>query len=227
MSEHWYPTPDAQCWRDGKNRRRESYGRHAMSLNHFIEAPHPEVVQSQLTLFAEAFPVSPTPWLADVADRPTTATSGPTRSELFAQFNPDGSCSKMYPDCSPLMLDGSSEEFYGTWPRAGLMLSGTIFQRPPLAPLTDVIASGSWPTPRDDPKHARYWPTPQASDWKTAHEYLPGERDHSPQLRHVLTGQLNPTWVEWLMGFPRGWTDCGPSGTASSRKSRKSSGGRS
>ena len=21
------------------------------------------------------------------------------------------------------------------------------------------------------------------------------------------SGQLNPTWVEWLMGFPRGWTD--------------------
>jgi DNA (cytosine-5)-methyltransferase 1 len=21
------------------------------------------------------------------------------------------------------------------------------------------------------------------------------------------TGQLNPMWVEWLMGFPLGWTD--------------------
>ena len=21
-------------------------------------------------------------------------------------------------------------------------------------------------------------------------------------------GQLNPTWVEWLMGYPEGWTDC-------------------
>jgi len=21
-------------------------------------------------------------------------------------------------------------------------------------------------------------------------------------------GRLNPTWVEWLMGFPTGWTDC-------------------
>ena len=21
------------------------------------------------------------------------------------------------------------------------------------------------------------------------------------------TGQLNPTWVEWLMGYPEGWTD--------------------
>jgi hypothetical protein len=34
----------------------------------------------------------------------------------------------------------------------------------------------------------------------------------------VTTGSLNPTWVEWLMGYPAGWTDCGDSGTPSSRK---------
>jgi hypothetical protein len=27
-------------------------------------------------------------------------------------------------------------------------------------------------------------------------------------------GSLNPTWVEWLMGWPIGWTDCAPSATA-------------
>ncbi len=27
------------------------------------------------------------------------------------------------------------------------------------------------------------------------------------------TGSLNPTWVEWLMGFPSGWTDLKPSET--------------
>ena len=26
-------------------------------------------------------------------------------------------------------------------------------------------------------------------------------------------GQLNPTWVEWLMGFPLGWTDLSASET--------------
>ena len=26
-------------------------------------------------------------------------------------------------------------------------------------------------------------------------------------LRTEINGQLNPTWVEWLMGFPTGWTD--------------------
>jgi hypothetical protein len=27
------------------------------------------------------------------------------------------------------------------------------------------------------------------------------------------TGQLNPAWVEWLMGFPVGWTEVEPSAT--------------
>ena len=28
-------------------------------------------------------------------------------------------------------------------------------------------------------------------------------------------GQLNPTWVEWLMGWPLGWTGCEPLETES------------
>lgn len=27
-------------------------------------------------------------------------------------------------------------------------------------------------------------------------------------LATVVGGQLNPTWIEWLMGFPEGWTSC-------------------
>jgi hypothetical protein len=36
-------------------------------------------------------------------------------------------------------------------------------------------------------------------------------------------GPLNPTWVEWLMGFPLGWTDLPASETPSSRKSSRKS----
>jgi hypothetical protein len=28
-----------------------------------------------------------------------------------------------------------------------------------------------------------------------------------PSLDVVAGGQLNPNWVEWLMGLPIGWTD--------------------
>ena len=37
-------------------------------------------------------------------------------------------------------------------------------------------------------------------------------------LGEVIGGQLNPTWVEWLMGFPLGWTDLRDSETPSSPK---------
>jgi hypothetical protein len=39
-----------------------------------------------------------------------------------------------------------------------------------------------------------------------------------------IGGQLNPTWVEWLMGFPLGWTALDASETPLSRKSLRSSG---
>jgi hypothetical protein len=66
------------------------------------------------------------------------------------------------------------------------------------------------------------WTTPTADD--TGHRkdrYAQGGTALSTQAG----GQLNPTWVEWLMGFPLGHTDLEPSATPSSRKSRNTSGG--
>lgn len=39
-----------------------------------------------------------------------------------------------------------------------------------------------------------------------------GDANHM-SLRTDVAGQLNPMWVEWLMGFPIGWTDLNASGT--------------
>ena len=56
------------------------------------------------------------------------------------------------------------------------------------------------------------FPTPMASDWKGPNFGNSG----SASCRGLATlaaktdgtdGGLNPTWVEWLMGFPLGWTD--------------------
>lgn len=56
----------------------------------------------------------------------------------------------------------------------------------------------------------KMWPTPAAQDAKNS--TLPPsqiERDSVPgaMIRAGHTGQLNPQWVEWLMGWPDGWTD--------------------
>jgi hypothetical protein len=52
-------------------------------------------------------------------------------------------------------------------------------------------------------------PTPTARDWKSGKGKTQSERGRTagPSLAEVSGGQLNPMWVEWLMGFPLGWTD--------------------
>lgn len=60
------------------------------------------------------------------------------------------------------------------------------------------------------------YPTPTVSDATGGASYRqPPSRQGSPGLKEVTHGgPLNPTWVEWLMGWPLGWTDLRPLGTA-------------
>ena len=52
------------------------------------------------------------------------------------------------------------------------------------------------------------FPTPTAADGTGGPGTSP-RRQGGENLRTTIGGQLNPTWVEWLMGFPLGWTDLG------------------
>jgi hypothetical protein len=57
---------------------------------------------------------------------------------------------------------------------------------------------------------ARLFPTPAARDYRhpNAMAYaLRGGGKKGEQLPNVIGGALNPPWVEWLMGWPIGWTD--------------------
>jgi len=121
-----------------------------------------------------------------------------------------------------------------------------LFQLAPSMPRTDEIASGLWPTPHANchtgaGSHGdggdniqtvvRMWPTPTTRDHKGANsdKHLAKARGHHDQLPNAVKmagdkdGQLNPKWVEWLMGFPTGWTDLKPSEMPSSRKSSRKS----
>ncbi len=61
------------------------------------------------------------------------------------------------------------------------------------------------------------FPTPTANDWKGPNNSGSGTAS-SNGLATRAGGQLNPTWVEWLMGWPLGWTDCEPLETARFRE---------
>lgn len=83
-----------------------------------------------------------------------------------------------------------------------------------------------WPTPHGFSKDGKSngpsgnelgravnrWPTPLKSEggggWQDPEKRREG--GHSPKLRDVIGGSLNPTWVELLMGWPMGWTDLAP-----------------
>jgi hypothetical protein len=249
-------------------------------------------VSNQLTLFAEAFPASPTVLLASVPAPQMTATSGPPSPDSFASLNPDGSWRKTCQGYSQVTLDGSLEVFSETWPRAGMTRNGIAYRLVPSALLTGEIASGSWPTPcAEDAKNVPYqkgdhgkrypmllgavdpvrmWPTASARDWKDSPgmattgtnpdgstrqrtDQLARAVYSSPTVRDANTlakvmrgrgssakgneliqplpvqvgGTLNPTWVEWLMGYPLGWTALKASATPSSRRSRNGSRGKS
>lgn len=77
----------------------------------------------------------------------------------------------------------------------------------------------------------RLWPTPHGFSKDGGRSNGPSGnelgRAVNQSLAQTNSGSLNPQWVEWLMGYPLGWTDLDRSATQSSRKSRKSSGKRS
>ena len=56
------------------------------------------------------------------------------------------------------------------------------------------------------------WPTPTAHNAKKGGFPAEYERN-TPTLAAQAGGSLNPTWVEWLMGWPLGWTDLKPLAT--------------
>jgi hypothetical protein len=72
--------------------------------------------------------------------------------------------------------------------------------------------------------------TPKSRDWKGQSQrgiHAPG--DALPNMDRgdgkPVGGSLNPTWVEWLMGWPLGWTDCAAPATAKYQEWRQWHGG--
>lgn len=163
------------------------------------------------------------------------AGSGLRCTESFAKYDRD-SCLWRTPQCSLLAdLDVYSE----TWPKQGMMLLGLCWELQMSELRMSARESGfsrmTWLTPmaldgmrstmkleslaKHWEKHpnsnlaeqvaARMLPTPMANDAKN--NGGPGQQARkSPQLGAVVGGALNPPWVEWLMGWPVGWTDLKP-----------------
>ena len=129
-----------------------------------------------------------------------TDISGRTFFPLFKENDPLGAFSRMFMGMSLW----ASTKCYLTWKGKATPQGRLLFQLVPLTRLTDETEFGSSP---------ETWPTPTASDSRGApkNRYKGSATSHgnlSEEVRtHQEDGQLNPQWVEWLMGYPEGWTD--------------------
>lgn len=92
--------------------------------------------------------------------------------------------------------------------------------------LSTMARRGMWPTPMGGKRHAtpkmfkrgnpalaaavKLWPTPASRDWRSGKASPETMERNARPLSETVGGQLNPTWVEWLMNWPMGWTDLQP-----------------
>lgn len=166
-----------------------------------------------------AFPVSRSRPRATGKAKKTLDGFGLISSESFATYDPGSSSWKM--------LQGSlfkdSTTYSDPWPVSGSMRNGIVSLRD----------TAEHPIAGDGYSSSRGWPTPTAGDSRSSggrtesvncHDgvsltdatcrnghRIPLTCDHGEECGP----KLNPRFVEWLMGFPIGWTDFEPLATQS------------
>jgi hypothetical protein len=106
---------------------------------------------------------------------------------------------------------------------------------------TAVMARNLWPTPiASDSRGSSGRPapgmqvqlvdavkfaTPLSRDYRSGKASQATHDKNSRPLSEQIGGSLNPTWVEWLMGWPLGWTDLKPLATDKSHSAQQPHGG--
>ena len=180
---------------------------------------------SQSTLFAEDFLASHTVLPGSEKARQMTVTSGRNIAALLPNSGPLGCLLRTCLESERL----SSTRCYLTWKVWTTPLGRLLFRLLPSTPRTEETGSGLWPTPKASqdgisPKTLEMvrmgkaeaslarvvltpemWPTPKASEVWAGVRGLNAQG--GPGLTEKVGGSLNPTWVEWLQGFPMDWTE--------------------
>ena len=157
---------------------------------------------------------------------------------LLARFDPD---SHLWRTAQCSLLEDLNESLQ-TLPQWGMTVGGELYLLPTLVQSTNEKESGLSlvPTPTSSAGGANHnspttlagkrytmnlagfvqlnpirkmWGTPKAQDSRHA-LWDRGKGNLGEQVSGLHNGgQLNPPWVEWLMGWPIGWTDLKPVGT--------------
>jgi hypothetical protein len=113
-------------------------------------------------------------------------------------------------------------------PRSGMTVDGLCYRPPQLEPPTKETGGFCWPTPTVCGNYQNkgnmiglatavsMWPTPRATEYKDCGPVGSKSQAHMEKRDYLCakvkeeskpTGQLNPLWVEWLMGYQIGHTE--------------------
>jgi hypothetical protein len=181
----------------------------------------------------EASPVSPIQVRASYLVKTTRETYGRTLKESLARFDPESYSWRTF-QTSIIPLPPQSLE---NWPKWGLSRRGVLYALQTLAHTIEERDGSSWqlPTPTASEaekaglfkkgqmgnslvtkaKRGELFPTPTAREPNDVGLNLDRGRYSNDTLTRKVSnqeglengGRLNPQWVEWLMGWPIGWTD--------------------
>jgi len=190
------PTQQAYCAPD-KMTAFSRLSRFGMTYKHLTESRGEEL----LMLYLEDFH-------ARTSQQPEKAQElmgnevecGDTWRGWLAKYDPDSSLWRTA-QCS--LLEDLNESL-ATLPRSGMTRNGLLWELPMLEQTIRGTGFGlSVTTP------PLRWPTPTAHMAKETNAPSEALRNE-PSMASRVGGSLNPTWVEWLMGWPLGWTDLKP-----------------
>jgi len=127
---------------------------------------------------------------------------GQSAPVLLGSFDPNTPSLKTSQTC--LMENGELglSEYSGTFPRSGMMRSGTVYQLVTLVPHIEGTEYGSLLTPS-----AQGWKA-----WTFRNPYALIRKNHADgnlqeQLMRLYQRMITPEFEEQLMGFPKSWTD--------------------
>ncbi len=187
---------------------------------------------SDRTCLQEASPANQSVLQESGERRTMSGGYGLSLPEPFAYYDPDTSSWKT---CQGSFSE-DLQTFSGTWPQAGTMRTGRVYRQRRLVPRTSGRGSGLWPTPgaskaandlkltksgdgRKKPNKLGWmivslmYPTLTTADSRSTRNHTARRKNPSSQhsdgwtLVDVVDGLPNPTFAEWLMGYPIGWTE--------------------
>lgn len=198
-----------------------------------------EPCSHKLTLYTEDFPVR-TSVVRDMA-RDWEESEAVYFSKSFDSWMKYDPLSSSWKTC-PTFVQKDWPKPLGTFPKEGLIVGGYVYPLRKSVPHINENGGSYLPTPiatrggynqspganskkrlsLETMARRNQWPTPTAR----ANRDCLGERRRNSmaleplcnQIQGTVGGTLNPMWVEWLMGYPSGWTVCEPWAMPSCRR---------